>query len=355
MNNSTRTILCVERAVSDLKRGFPILVNSGEQQILACSAESICKETLSYFNKPQVLTTANRINFIKDSKEFVSPVLINKSCIDDIRKLSENIVRGIEISSDDITFSGETHKAIIRLFKIAELLPVIVVGTLKDNINLDKLLRVKPDDINNYKQTISLELTKVCSTPIQLKYGGKCEFIAYRPNIGGKEHFAIISGNALKQEAPLVRIHSSCYTGDLLHSLVCDCHDQLHQALKKMADNNGGIVIYMMQEGREIGLINKIRAYNLKEQGHDTVTANEILGYEDDERCFAPAVKILEDLKISKVNLLTNNPKKISKIQSCGINVVSHTSHVVETNKHNVDYLKTKIAKMGHMIEESDL
>jgi GTP cyclohydrolase II len=166
---------------------------------------------------------------------------------------------------------------------------------------------------------------------------------------GGEEHVAIVIGEPDTTKPVLVRLHSQCLTGDLLGSLRCDCGDQLRGAIQAIADNGGGVLVYLAQEGRDIGLINKLRAYALQDLGVDTVDANEMLGFEADERVYAPAVEILRQLGIDSVRLLTNNPDKMKQLAAAGVNVVDRVSHVFPSNQHNASYLRTKADKTGHL------
>ena len=165
----------------------------------------------------------------------------------------------------------------------------------------------------------------------------------------GKDHIALTIGDIQDEAAVMCRVHSECLTGDALHSLRCDCGPQLQAALKMLAENKTGILLYLRQEGRGIGLVNKIRAYALQDQGHDTVEANEMLGFPADLREYNICLDILQHFEISSVNLLTNNPKKVSALEEVGISVVKRTSLHEGANEKNQDYLNTKRDKMGHL------
>lgn len=165
----------------------------------------------------------------------------------------------------------------------------------------------------------------------------------------GKDHIALTIGDVKNQDTVMCRVHSECLTGDALHSLRCDCGPQLHEAMEKLAKNKSGILLYLRQEGRGIGLVNKIRAYALQDQGHDTVEANEMLGFAADLREYNICLDILEHFKITSVNLLTNNPKKVSALEEVGIRVTQRTSLHEGENKVNQEYLNTKRDKMGHL------
>ena len=185
---------------------------------------------------------------------------------------------------------------------------------------------------------------------VPLAVAEDAEVVMFRAEIGGEDHFAVLIGKGTEVEAPLVRLHSQCITGDVLGSLKCDCGDQLQAAMKLMAENGGGILVYLAQEGRDIGLMNKIRAYALQDKGFDTVDANHKLGFETDERFFGPAAAMLDALGVSQIRLMTNNPEKIEQLSSHGIEIVERVSLSLPSNPHNKDYLETKQARTGHML-----
>lgn len=180
---------------------------------------------------------------------------------------------------------------------------------------------------------------------------GEFHIVAFENNRDGKEHIAITKGDVIGASDVPVRLHSECLTGDVMGSLRCDCRDQLEAALKKIGHMERGIVLYLRQEGRGIGLINKIRAYSLQDDGLDTVEANLALGFRDDERDYAVAAHMLMSLKIQSVQLMTNNPRKINQLTQYGIQVNGRIPHIVEPNEHNRFYLETKAAKSGHLID----
>ena len=180
---------------------------------------------------------------------------------------------------------------------------------------------------------------------------GDFHIVAFENNRDGKEHVAITKGDVIGASNVPIRLHSECLTGDVMGSLRCDCRDQLEAALKKIGRMERGMVLYLRQEGRGIGLINKIRAYSLQDQGLDTVEANLALGFRDDERDYAVAAHMLMSLKIESIQLMTNNPKKIDQLTRYGIKVNGRIPHIMEPNEHNRFYLETKATKSGHMID----
>jgi GTP cyclohydrolase II len=180
---------------------------------------------------------------------------------------------------------------------------------------------------------------------------GDFHIIAFENNHDGKEHVAITRGDVIGAKNLPVRLHSECLTGDALGSLRCDCRDQLESSLIAIGKMEKGMVLYLRQEGRGIGLINKIRAYSLQDQGLDTVEANLALGFRDDERDYAVAAHMLMSLKIESIQLMTNNPKKIAQLTQYGIQVNGRIPHIMPSNEHNRFYLETKATKSGHMID----
>ena len=195
------------------------------------------------------------------------------------------------------------------------------------------------------KSTVS----RMASARIPTKYGD-FQLCYYTNTQDKKEHLAFYMGNLADAEDVLVRVHSECFTGDVLGSLRCDCGEQLNRALALVASEGLGVVIYLRQEGRGIGLLQKLRAYNLQDQGYDTVDANLMLGHEADERDYSLAARILEDLKVKAVRLITNNPSKISALEAEGIKVTSRVIQNIAVNSENENYLRTKAKRMDHLL-----
>jgi 3,4-dihydroxy 2-butanone 4-phosphate synthase/GTP cyclohydrolase II len=187
-------------------------------------------------------------------------------------------------------------------------------------------------------------------TTLPTVYGGEFTAIAYENEVDRQQHLALVKGDIQSEDAVLVRVHSECLTGDVFGSQRCDCGDQLHTAMRMVAQEGKGVIVYMHQEGRGIGLINKMKAYALQDQGQDTVEANLALGFEPDLRDYGLGAQILRDLGIRKIRLMTNNPKKIVGLQGYGLEVVERISIECKPGKRNINYLKTKKKKMGHLL-----
>ena len=210
------------------------------------------------------------------------------------------------------------------------------------------IMAQSPDCDNCTRNIVCVHIAAVAELPTRF---GDFHIVAFTNNQDGKEHVAIVKGEVFDAEDVPVRLHSECLTGDVMGSLRCDCRDQLEAALIKIGKMDKGIVLYMRQEGRGIGLTNKIRAYSLQDQGMDTVEANLALGFRDDERDYAVAAHMLHSLRVQSIRLMTNNPKKVAQLEQYGIKVTERLPHILPPNEHNLFYLETKAAKSGHLID----
>lgn len=197
-------------------------------------------------------------------------------------------------------------------------------------------------------------VTKMVSARIPTAEG-EFQLALYHTNQDDKEHLALIYGDVAGQEHVLVRVHSECFTGDVLGSRRCDCGDQLHLAMERIAAAGQGVLIYLRQEGRGIGLLDKLRAYNLQEEGYDTVDANLALGHQADEREYSVAAHILRDLKVKSIQLITNNPDKIQHLVSLGTVVTRRVPSEPVVHTDNAAYLITKVQRMNHMLNLSSI
>ncbi len=238
----------------------------------------------------------------------------------------------VEIMNEDGTMAR-----LPQLFEIAEKFGMHVIS-IKDLIEY----RISTEKLINREVAVNMP-TK----------WGDFQLLAYTDTSTGEQHLALTKGSWKADEPVLVRVHSSCLTGDLLGSMRCDCGDQLSEAMQMVEKEGKGVVIYMNQEGRGIGLLNKLKAYKLQENGRDTVEANEELGFKKDQRDYGIGAQILRDLNISKIRLLTNNPKKRIGLIGYGLEIVENVGIEIAPNKHNEAYLKTKRDKLGHEILKS--
>ncbi len=269
-----------------------------------------------------------------------------------------------QMNGNDFTIIAEKPGSLAdmaaQLLRSAKLIPaaLFVRLPLRDVAAQDRFARqhnmmiVESRDIDQYSHEAASFVNIAARARVPLAVSEDAEIVMFRAEIGGEEHFAVLIGDGANSDTPLVRLHSQCITGDILGSLKCDCGDQLQAAMQLMADSGGGILVYLAQEGRDIGLLNKMRAYALQDNGLDTVDANHALGFDTDERLFLPAARILQALDVSKIQLITNNPDKISQLEQHGITVTARVPLVLATNPHNHNYLKTKKTRTGHLIDK---
>jgi GTP cyclohydrolase II len=240
------------------------------------------------------------------------------------------------------TNCAESAEAALDLARLAGLLPAL---WLLDDASPE--LSVSVDEIVRERSHPNVEI--VARARLPLDDMPPTQIVAFRASDDGQEHVALVVG-AFGGKPPLVRLHSECLTGDVFGSLKCDCGPQLKEALHIIGREGGGVLLYLRQEGRGIGLANKIRAYALQDRGLDTVDANRRLGFVDDARDYGHAAAMLRALGIDEVRLLTNNPDKVSGLEAAGIKVVERVAHEMPANPHNADYLATKRKRSGHLL-----
>lgn len=365
----------VARALSELRRGGAIAVSAGSESAIAIAAELIEEPGFAWIlsaaeagggTGPRLLMTVERaarlgLGAAPGIERFRLLSLPAAVSADVIRQLADPTAEPVDPAFLELNASDDVPavlcQAVIELAKAARLLPAaVVVAVPRHKIEgiVPEPFRLAAGDVIAYRRSAASGLKRVGAAHVPLLNGSgagavETEIIAFRPSDGGKEHLAIVIGRLDPSRPVLTRLHSECFTGDLLGSLRCDCGDQLRGAIDEIAKSGSGVLLYLAQEGRGIGLVNKLRAYQLQDAGADTLEANLQLGFGADERVYQPAAEMLRQLDISEVRLLTNNPEKVKGLAQCGIAVAERVPHVFPANDHNERYLSTKAVRFGHM------
>ena len=349
----------VHRAVSELRRGTPILVEAPGTLLAVAAAETVGAAGLAQLQAlgsaaPVLLLAPVRAAAVLSRPVPPEPAAVAlrlpAALLDPARlaALADPTAELLLPAVPERVATPALGAAALALAKLGRLLPALVAAPalLAD----PALLRVRAEDILAYPDTAATTLARVAEAQVPLEDAPDTRIIAFRAADGGIEHLAMLVGRPEEAEAPLARIHSECFTGDLLGSLRCDCGPQLKGALRRMAEDGAGVLLYLAQEGRGIGLVNKLRAYTLQDGGLDTLDANRALGYGADERNFLVAGTMLRALGIGRVRLLTNNPDKLAGLAACGIEVAGREKHAFAGNGVNDKYLATKAERFGHML-----
>jgi GTP cyclohydrolase II len=367
---ATADLVEVDRAAHDLRRGNPVLVRDGAGGGAICAAAELASESLVARLtalagvSPDLALTHHRARTLKIRLYTDEVVLVPfpgwltaetaRSLADPQRDLDYPLRGPFEARREAVPAAAI---AAVQLAKIARLLPAVLVAPAPvhdDGTPFDagahRMLSVDAGAVAGYEIQSAHSLRQVTAARVPLADAENTRLLAFRSPDGGREHLAIVIGDPPADEPVLARIHSECFTGDLIGSLKCDCGEQLRGAIAQIAAEGAGILLYLRQEGRGIGLINKLRAYALQDQGFDTVEANERLGFESDERVFLPAAEILRQLGFTRVRLMTNNPDKVAGLEQYGLTVTERVPHAFPSNDHNAFYLSVKKAKSGHLL-----
>ncbi len=365
--DSRAALESVEQAVAALRRGAAVVVTAeAGEAVLVKAAETIEMWPYELFTRAGVGASAVALTGRRAAILGLAEPTARTVQLSAARALTTEIIRALidpETESGPVAPPGITaapaplHGAIdaaVLLAKTARLLPAVVVAPLTAEAQTwardAARLIVSAQAIEAYDCNHANALQPMSEAKVPLKDCEDTRIISFRPHDGGTEHLAIVLGSPDMTQPVLVRLHSECFTGDLLDSLRCDCGDQLRGAITAIAKNGGGVLLYLAQEGRGIGLVNKLRAYALQDRGFDTVDANTQLGFDDDERVYLPAVRMLRHLGIGRVRLLTNNPAKVGALVRHGIEVTERVPHAFPANTHNWTYLQTKAKRSGHLL-----
>lgn len=353
----------VHRAVSELRRGTPVLVEAPGALLAVAAAETVGAAGLAQLaalgSAPPVLLlapsrAAAALGRPAPAEQGAVALRLPAALLDPARlaALADPTAETLLPAQAERLPAPALGAAALELAKLGRLLPALVAAPAL--LAEPSLLRVSAAEILAYPAGAATSMKRVAEARVPLEDAPDTRIIAFRAADGGIEHLAMLVGEPERRlaegGAPLARIHSECFTGDLLGSLRCDCGPQLKGALRRMAEDGAGVLLYLAQEGRGIGLVNKLRAYTLQDAGLDTLDANRALGYGADERNFLVAGTMLRELGIGRVRLLTNNPDKLAGLAACGIEVAGREKHAFAANGVNDRYLATKAERFGHLL-----
>ena len=360
---AVESLEAVDRAIAELRRGNVIVIQGNDTAALAYAAEMLDQWPPPLFETPSeasLIVTGRRAAILGLTQPGARAVHLHSTQPLDLQRVRALIDPQAEsMPPSDITAVAiakhEPAYAAIMLAKLARLLPAVIVAPIERTrvaawAAAKNRLIVSVSAIERYDCDFANTLSPISEAVVPLADSAETRLISFRPKDGSAEHLAIVVGKPDLTKPVLCRLHSECLTGDLLGSLRCDCGDQLRGAISAIAKEGSGVLLYLAQEGRGIGLVNKLRAYALQDQGFDTVDANEQLGFDDDERVYLPAVRMLRCLGISRVRLLTNNPAKVGALARHGIEVAERVAHAFPSNAHNAGYLQTKAKRSGHLL-----
>jgi len=348
-------IVTVDRALAEFRAARPVLLRDGEGLALALSAELVDADfaarlgALAAGNARLVLSAA-RLRRLGAKNRAETGVLAMP--VIDLARI-ETLALRIEARVDaPVGPASVLDNAALELARLALVLPaVILVPVTASQVAGEPLIEVEVKAVNGYRSAQVSTLSIVGRAPVPLEGAPETEFVVFRGGEGLRDQVAIIVGKPDLSTAVPVRLHSACLTGDLFGSLKCDCGDQLRETVEWMAQNEGGILLYLDQEGRGNGISNKMRAYKLQSQGWDTYDADEVLGFDLDQRHFDFAAAMLKQLGVSSVTALTNNPLKVGAIKAAGLEVAATQRVLGRPNVHNVRYLASKRDRAGHFID----
>ncbi len=366
LNGNVET-LSVDRAANELRRGRAVLVTGTTSALLASTetaSDTLIDALTTISGGPPVLAvTGERMRALGRDAGAQDTVLLPVDPgvgADGVRHLAfgrpdERVLGPVPTRRPDLARIGEAG---IGLAKIAKLVPsALVAPTVPDwqpgiaaALDDGSLLRAEMDHILRYTRSVALSLEPAAEARIPLIDSAETRFLVFRGSCGVPDQVAIIVGSIDPGAPVLVRLHSACLTGDLFGSLRCDCGEQLRAAVQAMVEHGHGVLLYLAQEGRGIGLANKMRAYDLQDSGLDTVEADQILGFGADERQYEIAAAMLRQLGIRRIRLMTNNPDKLRALGGEGIEIVDRVPVLGSVNPHNLRYLTAKVERAGHLL-----
>ncbi len=347
----------VERAIAEFRSGRPVLIVDAKDAVLAIGVEALEQDFAAQLDsfaqgRARLVLPAARLRRLGVDRTTAGAVALPS--IDPIR--IEMLALKVDARVDaPVGPANPVDFVAMELASLSLVLPAVVTLPVEADKVSDAVVRVAGDLIREYRRAMARHIRIVSRAPVPLEDAPDTEFVVFRGGEGLRDQVAIIVGKPDLSEPVTVRLHSACLTGDLFGSLKCDCGDQLRHTAKFMAENGGGVLLYLDQEGRGNGIANKIRAYKLQSQGYDTYDADEMLGFDLDQRRFDFAAEMLKQLGVARVLIMTNNPLKIAALERAGLEVVEDRRVHGRPTVENVLYLASKRDRAGHFIDLDDL
>jgi len=350
--------IAVERGFAEFRCGRPVVITAAGEATVAIPVDGMNDERLASFRrlvapaKPDLVITARRAHAL--GYEAAGPVRMRLSDHDGAAAIKSWVAAADVEQRRELARAGATAGAAIELAKLAQRLPALLMADQRSTASPVPsdlpLMSVSADAIAHFRKEAIDSLSIVADANIPLEGGIAARFVVFRDAIGGSSIAVIVGVPDCSQPVP-VRLHSACLTGDVFGSRRCDCGDQLRLALRTLNEQGGGIVLYLEQEGRGLGLANKMRTYTLQDAGLDTLDANAALGFDDDERDYGAAARMLQMLGCTRVRLLTNNPSKLEGLARAGIEIVGRIPLQGPINADNRRYLTAKATRAGHKLD----
>ena len=346
--------ISVSRGVAEFNSRRPVLVTAQNERLLALPVEGLDDARLAEFtalcapSEPYLVITSRRAVALGINTRISMAVRLSPA--DDAESILAFVGDSPGEGAPSAVPAGRAATAAIQLVKLSHGLPAVLAADLTPHAPAsDQLVTVEADAAESFFDNAIQSLTLASEAVVPLNSGSSARFIVFRDAMGGNEVAIIVGKPDFTKPVP-VRLHSACLTGDVFGSRRCDCGDQLRLAIARLEDLGGGVILYLAQEGRGVGLANKMRTYQLQDDGLDTVDANTTLGFDDDERDYGVAARMLEMLECTRIILLTNNPTKLDRLSKAGIEIVSRMALEAPINADNRRYMTAKVTRAGHRL-----
>ncbi len=345
----------VSRGVAEFHSRRPVLITAPNETLLALPVEGLDAQRLAEFmalcapSVPHLVITARRALAL--GLDAATPMALRLSADDDASSVMAFVTDATSDRIPEAKPAGRAAAAAIQLVKLSQGLPAVLAAEVVRTVAHESdFIAVEADAVASFSEDAIRSLTLASEASVPIQSGSRTRFIVFRDAMGGSQ-VAIVVGKPDFAKAVPVRLHSACLTGDVFGSRRCDCGDQLRLAVARLEDLGGGVILYLAQEGRGLGLANKMHTYRLQDDGLDTVDANTTLGFDDDERDYGIAARMLQMLNCTRVVLLTNNPTKLDGLTKAGIKVTSRMPLEAPINADNRRYMTAKVARAGHRLD----